>query len=122
MNNDLISRSELKKAIIDRYKHWSREYKSLWDTLDGVMCIINNAPTVERPQGKWIPVSERLPGDNEPYEVLCCDIRGEIMIGHPFEDECSECGYSAESECYEMYECIAWQPLPEPYEKEGKEE
>jgi len=75
----------------------------------------------ERPQGKWIPVSERLPSDDEPYEVLCCDNHGEIMIGHPFSDEESECGYSAENEGCFMYECIAWQPLPKPYEKGGAE-
>ena len=94
------------------------KFKILWQRANskGLLAIKE-----ERPQGEWIPTSERLPSDNEPYEVLCCDIHGEIMIGHPFEDECSECGYSAESEFYEIYECIAWQPLPEPYKEGGKD-
>jgi len=141
MNNDLISREALKEDLI--IKFGNQLPLSLLDEID-------NAPTVEteeiaklkrennaleqemlycrenwkkaeRPQGEWIPVSERLPSDDEPYEVLCCDNHGEIMIGHPFADEYSECGYSAESECYSMYECIAWQPLPEPYKKGGAE-
>ena len=72
-------------------------------------------------EDEWIPVSERLPSDNEPCEVLCCDIRGEIMIGYPFMDDESVSGYSAENEGCFMYECIAWKPLPEPYKKGGAE-
>ena len=44
MNNDLISREALKKAITDNgYSHYFEIFE-----------IIDNAPTVERPQGEWI--------------------------------------------------------------------
>ena len=59
----------------------------------------------------WIPVSERLP----EHEVLCCDKRGEMMIGYPFYDGDSDTGFSAESEHEFMYSCVAWMPLPEPW-------
>lgn len=62
---------------------------------------------------QWIPCSERLPeGD-----VLCCDIHKNLMIGYVFVSESSNTGYNAESECEYMYDCIAWMPLPEPYEE-----
>ena len=64
----------------------------------------------------WIPCSERLP---EEYTVLCCDNYGEMIVGHPYFDEVSDTNYTAESDDEMMYNCVAWQPLPEPY-KEGE--
>ena len=46
-NNDLISRKWLTDAIRNR-----RTYLSYEDAKD-VIDLIDNAPTVERPQGKW---------------------------------------------------------------------
>lgn len=60
----------------------------------------------------WIACSDRLP---EQYEVLCCDRYGEIIVGHPYINNASNTMYAAESDNEIMYECIAWQPLPEPY-------
>ena len=62
----------------------------------------------------WIPCSERLP---EEYTVLCCDKYGEMIVGHPYFDEVSNTNYSSESDNEMMYNCIAWQPLPEPYKE-----
>ena len=64
----------------------------------------------------WIPCTDHLP---EEYEVLCCDVYGEIMIGHPFSTLESETGYSAESESEYMYDCIAWMPKPKGYKPKG---
>lgn len=70
---------------------------------------------VEQPANEWISISEILP---EQYSVLCCDKYGEIMVAHPFKDEESCTGFSAESEnCY-MFECVAWMPLPKPYKED----
>lgn len=62
---------------------------------------------------EWIPCNnENLPDKN----VLCCNKYGEQMIGYVFYDETSSTGFSAENEhCY-MQECVAWMPLPEPYD------
>ena len=62
----------------------------------------------------WIACSERLP---EEYTVLCCDKYGEIMVGHPYFDEASNTNYSAESDNEMIYNCVAWQPLPELYKE-----
>ena len=68
----------------------------------------------EEYNNSWIPCSERLP---EEYTVLCCDKYGEIMVGHPYFDEVSDTNYSAESDNEMMYNCVAWQPLPEPFKE-----
>ena len=65
----------------------------------------------------WIPCSVRLP---EEYTVLCCDKYGEMIIGHPYFDEVSDTNYSAESDNEMMYNCVAWQPLPQPYQQKGE--
>lgn len=74
--------------------------------------IINDMPTIE-PQ-KWIPVSDRLPNT----EVLCCDTHGEMIIAYVFTDKTSDTGFSAESDTEYMYNCVAWQPLPDPWKGE----
>ena len=66
----------------------------------------------EEYKGGWIACSERLP---EEYTVLCCDKYGEMIVGHPYFDEVSNTNYSAESDNEMMYDCVTWQPLPEPY-------
>lgn len=62
----------------------------------------------------WIACSDLLP---EEYTVLCCDKYGEMIVGHPYFDEVSKTNYSSESDNEMMYNCIAWQPLPEPYKE-----
>jgi len=66
----------------------------------------------DRPQ-EWIPCKERLPRE---YEVLCCDIYKNCIVGHPFADDSVSTGFCAESEGEFMYECVAWMPLPKPWE------
>ena len=57
---------------------------------------------------EWILCKDRLPSNNEPFYVLCCDKYGELLMAHPFEDESSNTGYSAESEDFYMYDAVAW--------------
>ena len=74
-----------------------------------------------KPVQRWIPCSERLPGKDESFYVLCCDKYGEIMIGNVFECYDGETPYSAESEHEYMYDCVAWMPLPTPYREGGQD-
>lgn len=94
----LIDADELIKCIP------SEEYNSRF--------AVMNAPTIETQQ--WIPCSERLPNKT----VLCCDNRGEMIIGMPYKDEESNTEFSAESDTEYMIDCVAWMPLPEVYREE----
>ena len=64
---------------------------------------------------KWTLCKDKLPGS---VDVLCRDIRGDICIATPYEDEDSNTGYSAENELMFMIDCIEWMPLPETYRGE----
>ena len=101
---------------------------------DKVIEPIKNGELVvkeERPQGEWIPVSERLP-DNET-EVLFQYEYGQLMrVGYHIHDSTIyPFGYEDENETgwYDSEdnficgsdEVIAWMPLPEPY-KEAENE
>lgn len=51
MNNDLISRSELKKAIKEEICNFELPISA-----NEIISIIDKAPTVDaRPQGEWLP-------------------------------------------------------------------
>lgn len=78
--------------------------------------IANGTPYEERPQGEWIPVSERLPDIAKKCIVQLTD--GHITIGSyhsidkwTFQETSVRYSYPKES-------VIAWQPLPELYKKE----
>lgn len=64
-------------------------------------------------QMKWIPCNERMPKGT----VLCCDDRGNMLVGLLCKDEAGHMAYGDDGQ--EMYNCVAWMPLPEPY-KEGE--
>lgn len=68
-------------------------------------------PAIE-PEPKWIPCSEGLP----EKAVLCCDDRGDMIIGYPYADKDSDTGFSAESDDTFLLNCVAWMSLPMPYE------
>lgn len=82
---------------------------------DALIEAINNAPTIDL-EPKWTPCSEGLP--KKYGEYLCCDIRGEYILGMPFENEDSDTGFVVETDNEYMINCIAWMPLPEPWKGE----
>lgn len=75
----------------------------------------------ERPQGKWIPVSERLPdvdgGEYLVYRKTDAFIKRPfcIDIARWYSDDTENNGFNKYSEV------IAWMPLPEPYKEEENE-
>ena len=66
----------------------------------------------DKPSGKWIPVSERLPEEHK--EVLTCSLGGFIEIQSI---ELSYCNYweNQKGDWSDIDEIIAWMPLPESY-------
>lgn len=62
----------------------------------------------------WIPCSERLPETFEPKAYLTTNEDG--MIGVSYYHHGWSNGYES------VFDVIAWQPLPEPYEEETEDE
>lgn len=75
--------------------------------------------SIEALEQKWIPVSERLPEDEE--EVLCFLESEEMAVLFRRNDwgqyEWVDGGVATGS-----YDVVAWMPLPKPYKAEGSEE
>lgn len=105
MDNDLISRSEL----LGKFTAMLIFSSDRVVLIENVIEQIQNAPTVEeRPQGEWIPVSERLPEQNGYYITTCRDI---------CENRVHTVGFDGVRKKWGRGGVIAWQPLPEPYKQ-----
>lgn len=103
---------------------------------DSACFIIENAPTIE-PEQRWIPVTERLPEKRDWYLGIfkepdtgwinpipfICDYVGKETKATT--KECwilKECTDREEHiDYYFNLECVAWMPLPEPYQAESEE-
>lgn len=110
MNNERLSELRYKGHITDS------EYKELKLAIKALKA---------RPKGKWIPVSERLPDNNDEYLVIDAD--GNFGVGYYREDakawdSCNwgwlERSNSTDDTCPPgMSKVIAWMPLPEKYKE-----
>lgn len=67
--------------------------------------------TIALQSQKWIPCNERMTKGT----VLCCDDRGNMLVGLLCKDEAGYMAYGDDGQ--EMYNCVAWMPLPEPYKQ-----
>ena len=93
-------------------------------TIDDIVGIIKEQPQAD----KWIPCSERLPKKKGYY--ICTVYRYEddehnvfdlwFENGKWYVDEVNDCEEYRRSKIF-IHEVIAWQPLPQPYKKEGAE-
>ena len=113
--SDLISR----QAVLDELEKW--DWQELYLPIHFKQ-ILDDVPSAEN-KGEWIPVSERLPEEREWYLAVFKekDIDFQLIprvadyIGHG-ENKwrwINEEGLT--QEYLDLLECVAWQPLPEPY-------
>ena len=80
---------------------------------------IRTLPSV-KPQPKWIPVSERLPEDEQ--EILFSTKTGRVHSGKYHDDDSANQWYSHKDKCRAWNNVvIAWMPLPQPYEPQESE-
>lgn len=74
-----------------------------------------------REQTRWIPVSERLPEDEQ--EILFSTKTGRVQIGKYHDDDSANQWYSYRDKCRAWNNVVtAWMPLPEPYAESEEEE
>ena len=72
-------------------------------------------------QTTWIPVSERLPEDEQ--EILFSTKTGRVHSGKYHDDDSANQWYSHRDKCRAWNNVvIAWMPLPKPYEPQEGEE
>jgi hypothetical protein len=118
-------------ALFEAFSN-SEHIKETTDGLDvmemlAIKEIIDNVPTVERPQGEWISVSERLPDKNMPCLVsvgkfnftqiaMYSDLMGTINHKIFWQGDYGKNNFRNITEYVN-----AWMPLPEPYKKRGAE-
>lgn len=103
---------------------WLKHIKKSYTNLDicDVFCnsidMAIEAP--QEPEGKWIPVSERLPENTDdefyPMSLVTLD-NGDVCLGVYRHDEKAWRTRMSEGELYYTtdHKVTAWQPLPEPY-------
>lgn len=92
------------------------------DVINGVLQVID-----EQPKTDWIPCEERLPSDGEQVLVWFEYFRyGDYnrlfqTTGISYTWDGKWTGFVNGSSGWSQLKIIAWQPLPQPYKKEGAE-
>ena len=111
--SDYIDRQTIINLLTSRVETLRGTYGDLGGAASGVRKLIQTLPSAE-PEQKWIPVSERLPEDENEVIVTVCDKSRCVP------DYYSAIGiYSTHLNCWIIdmvsENVIAWMPLPEPY-------
>jgi len=80
---------------------------------------IDDMPTIEQPEQRWIPVTERLPEDDTEVVVSCTDDSGDSEFSYTTTGWHFKGLWVVGNE--RSYFVRAWQPLPEPWKGEDNE-
>ncbi len=113
---------------LSNYGKCAREHRQLAEWLKELKRLKRQMSS-SKDLNSWIPVSERLPKDEE--YVLVCYSNGDIRTAYyyidtsvyetEFEDSCDTGWYDYTEEFMLDQDVIAWQPLPQPYNMESEE-
>lgn len=98
-----------REEAIERLIYLRDEIMPISSTMFGALTMAIKA--LEEPQ--WVLCSET--DDLPDHEVLCCDLRGNMLIGYLCTDEGSDTGFLAESDGECLVDCVAWREKPEPW-------
>ena len=96
----------------------SRDYLLSLANKDGAYGYVSaheiiNAPSINPQEPRWIPVSERLPEEDDFY-LVTAKVGNELII------DISE--YTPKNDFWDIpHEIVAWLPLPKPYKAESEE-
>lgn len=95
----------------------NRAYQQGWN--DAIDVIINDIPTVERPQGEWILISERLPDYLEDTLVTIQINNREPKVRSGF--YANGCFHNDNGDVWNWNdpEIKAWMPLPKAYKEDN---
>ena len=117
--DDLISRKHFDERV--RLAGGMADEELTQDFKDGVLTvleILKTEPSIRvqpaQKEGKWIPVSERLP-EESLNSVIGWDAHRERCVFVQYID-----GYFQIMGSDDSFDIVAWMPLPEPYKEEGE--
>lgn len=128
---DVFKRMKLVQETVDCIRYTFKQDTESDKLVRNCMALVQNAidgeyhdmeevdvSEIERPEGKWIPVSERLP--DLWAVVLVTDECGNAYEyeRRPFDEN----GNEYNEWCFFGRKIIAWMPLPEPYKEGGEKE
>ena len=117
--DDAISREAVDKYIARLLSGYL--YDGERERLEIFSAYLWELPSVTQKSGKWIPVSERLPEDNEL--VLFSTKTDRVFEGRYFADNTDRQWYSFRDETFAWNNVVtAWMPLPKPYKPQESED
>jgi len=95
--------------IIDRQE---KQIQSFGEQIIALQSRIDILEKSKKPQGGWIPVSERLPEYSGLYLISIYDL---VTVAN-FTGK-----YFCDRQMDKFVDVLAWMPLPKPYKEEGAE-
>jgi len=131
---EFVELPDLIKAIDNAPTIMPKEFEPLAKAIIDVLPTIVDkvlpaiVEKINRPTAEWIPVSERLPKE-EDYRPCYGFLDGCVMwqtdngdIGFGWYYNSTKCWSDIYDHPIKTGEVIAWMPLPEPYKREGEEQ